>query len=348
MKKWVFYTLILTVLAFLIFSLSGVLSSLIIAFIIAYVFDPVIDWFEDRGISRTGGIVILFVALTGMVVLFFVVVLPYFSKEFSAFSRKVPAYVETLKKSTLPLVNDYIEKNPEQLDYIKKRIQNIGFDLLKPVFNFFKSFFSGVITLILNILDILLIPVMAFYLLKDIDKINEKIKNSFPPAYRDAIVDIFSEIDSKIKSFLKGQLIVSIILAIIYSIGLYIFNVPLAIVIGLVAGLANIIPYLGIAIGLVPALLLSYLDSHSLINLIGVVGTFVVAQALEGTVISPRVVGEKVGLHPVMVIVSILLGGHFFGFIGILVAVPVASIVLVLFSRLYSWYINSHFFAGDA
>ena len=187
---------------------------------------------------------------------------------------------------------------------------------------------------------------MAFYLLKDIDKITAKISDSFPMKYRDTIVDVFSEIDSKIKNFLKGQLIVSVILAIIYSIGLSIFNVPLAVVIGLVAGLANIIPYLGIAIGLIPALTLSYLDSHSLVNLVGVVGTFVVAQALEGTVISPRVVGEKVGLHPVMVIVAILLGGHFFGFVGILVAVPAASIVLVLFSRAYNWYLNSHYFNG--
>ncbi len=346
MKKWVFFSIIIAIIVFLLFSLSGVLSSLIIAFIIAYIFDPVVDWFEKHKISRTGGIVILFTLLIGFITLFLVIVLPFFAKEFSSFSKKLPVYIENVKKSTLPVVNDYIEKHPEQLEVIKKKIQNIGFELLKPVINFFKSFFSGIIGVILNILDLLLIPVMAFYLLKDIDKITAKIRDSFPMKYRDTIVDVFSEIDSKIKNFLKGQLIVSVILAIIYSIGLSIFNVPLAVVIGLVAGLANIIPYLGIAIGLIPALTLSYLDSHSLVNLVGVVGTFVVAQALEGTVISPRVVGEKVGLHPVMVIVAILLGGHFFGFVGILVAVPAASIVLVLFSRAYNWYLNSHYFNG--
>ncbi len=346
MKKWMFFSIVLALIIFLLFSLSGVLSSLIIAFIIAYIFDPVVDWLEEKKISRTGGIIILFTFLIGLIVLFFVIALPFFSREISSFTKKFPTYVETLKKSAVPVVNDYIDKHPEQIDLIKQKIQNIGFELLKPVINFFKSFFSGAIGLILNMLDLLLIPVMVFYLLKDFDRINEKIKNSFPLEYRDTIVSLFSEIDSKIKNFLKGQLIVSVILAIIYSIGLSIFDVPLALLIGVVAGLANIIPYLGIAIGLVPALLLSYLDSHSLVNLLGVVGTFAVAQALEGTVISPRVVGEKVGLHPVMVIVAILLGGHFFGFVGILVAVPAASIVLVLFSRLYRWYLDSHYFNG--
>ncbi len=346
MKKWMFFSIVLALIIFLLFSLSGVLSSLIIAFIIAYIFDPVVDWLEEKKISRTGGIIILFTLLIGLIVLFFVIALPFFSREISSFTKKFPTYVETLKKSAVPVVNDYIDKHPEQIDLIKQKIQNIGFELLKPVINFFKSFFSGAIGLILNMLDLLLIPVMVFYLLKDFDRINEKIKNSFPLEYRDTIVSLFSEIDSKIKNFLKGQLIVSVILAIIYSIGLSIFDVPLALLIGVVAGLANIIPYLGIAIGLVPALLLSYLDSHSLVNLLGVVGTFAVAQALEGTVISPRVVGEKVGLHPVMVIVAILLGGHFFGFVGILVAVPAASIVLVLFSRLYRWYLDSHYFNG--
>ena len=346
MKKWLFFSIVVTVIIFLLFTLSGVLSSLIIAFIIAYVFDPIVDWFEARKISRTGGIVILFSLLIGLITLFFVIALPFFSKEFSSFSGKLPAYVQSLKKSAIPVVKDYINKHPEQLNYFKEKVRNIGFELLQPVINFFKSFFSGIIGLILNILDLLLIPVMAFYLLKDIDKITGRVRDSFPPKYRDTIVEVFSEIDSKIKNFLKGQLIVSIILAIIYSIGLSIFNVPLAIVIGIVAGLANIIPYLGIAIGLIPALILSYLDAHSLVNLLGVVGTFAIAQALEGTVISPRVVGEKVGLHPVMVIVAILLGGHFFGFVGILVAVPAASVVLVLFSRGYKWYLESGYFNG--
>lgn len=346
MRKWLFFSIVASILLFLIFFLSGVLSSLIIAFIIAYIFDPVVDWFESKKLSRTGGIVILFTLLIGFFILFFLLVLPVFQKEFYSFSKKIPAYTESLKKTTLPLIKDYLEKHPEQLEYFKQKIQNLGFEIVKPVVNFFKSFFGGVITLLLNILDILLIPVLAFYLLKDIDGIIEKIHLAVPLKYRDTVKDVFTEIDSKIKSFLKGQLIVSFILAVIYSLGLWIFKVPLAFVIGIVAGFANIIPYLGIAIGLLPALILSYLDSHSYLNLLGVVGTFAVAQALEGTVISPRVVGEKVGLHPVMVIVAILLGGHFFGFVGILVAVPVASIFIVLFSRFYNWYLNSSYFKG--
>ncbi len=346
MKKWMFFSLVFLILLILVFSLSGVLSSLIIAFIIAYVFDPFVDWFEGKGLGRVAGILILFVLFVGLIAMFFIVVVPVFEKEVSAFSKKLPVYIESLKKSTVPFIKDYIDKHPDQVNYLKQKVQNFGFDILKSVFGFFKSFFSGVIGVVLNILDLLLIPVLVFYLLKDIDGIIAKIRYSIPPEYREQIDGIFSEIDEKIKAFLKGQFIVCVILALMYCVGLWLFDVPLAIVIGIVAGFANVIPYLGIAIGLVPAILLSYLDSHSMINVMGVIGTFAVAQAIEGTVVSPRVVGEKVGLHPVMVIVAILLGGHFFGFVGILSAVPVASIVLVLFSRAYRWYLNSSYFNG--
>ena len=325
----------------ILFSLSGVLSSLIIGLVIAYVLDPFVDFFEARGVRRTLGIALIFTVILGAMAAFVMVVGPVISREVSAFTSKVPRYVDQLKETALPFVNEYVDKHPEQVESVRERLQTLGMELLLPVVNFLKDLFSGAMNIVLGILDLILIPVMAFYLLKDIDKLTEGAGEVIPLRYRERVLDVFRDIDNVLKDFLKGQATVSVILSVLYAVGLSIFGVPLGIVIGIVAGLANMIPYLGIAIGLAPALLLSWLDAQSVARLIGVVATFGVAQALEGSVISPKIVGDKVGLHPVTVIVAILLGGHFFGFVGILAAVPVAAIVNVLTRRTYAWYRQS-------
>ncbi len=344
MKKKIIVTVFIVSVLLLLIALSGVLSSLIIGFVIAYVLDPVADFLEARHIRRPLGIALIFSVIVGLIALFYVLAAPVISRQVSAFTHKVPAYVAHLQKTTIPIVRDYIQNHPEQMEEVKTKLQSVGMDILMPVINFMKNLFSGTINLLLSILDLLLIPVIAFYLLKDIDKLTARLAEAIPPRHRGQVTGLFAEIDRVIKDFLKGQLTVSMILAVIYSIGLTIFAVPMGIVIGLVAGFANMIPYLGLAIGLIPALLLSWLDAHSVAHLIGVAGTFTVAQVLEGTVISPRVVGQKVGLHPVTVIVAILLGGHYFGFVGILAAVPAASVINVLTRHAYNWYIQSEYY----
>jgi len=346
MKRKLFFTGIIALILLALVTLSGVLSSLIIGLVIAYVLDPFVDFFEVRGVRRTLGITFIFSIIIAALILFVMFVAPVISREVTAFTRKVPDYVSRLQENTWPFVKDYMARHPDQVEAAKEKLQAIGVEVLMPVVNFIRNLFSGVINVVLGILDLILIPVMAFYLLKDIDRLREKLVLLVPPRHRETVQDIGGEIDTVLKDFLKGQIIVSLILAVIYAVGLSICRVPLGIAIGLVAGLANMIPYLGIAIGLAPALLLSWLDAHSLPLLIGVVATFGIAQALEGSVISPKVVGEKVGLHPVTVIVAILLGGHFFGFTGILAAVPVAAVVNVLTRRAYRWYLDSEYFNG--
>ncbi len=344
MKKKLIITAFIASVLLIFIALSGVLSSLIIGFVIAYILDPVADFLEARRVRRPLGIALIFSVIIGLTVIFYILAAPVISRQVTTFTRKVPGYISHLQKTTLPVVRDYIQNHPEQMEEIKSKLQSVGIDILMPVVNFLKNLFSGTINVLLSILDLLLIPVIAFYLLKDIDKLTARLADAIPPRHREQVTGLFMEIDRVIKDFLKGQLTVSMILALIYSIGLTIFAVPMGIVIGLVAGFANMIPYLGLALGLIPALLLSWLDAHSVAHLIGVAGTFTVAQILEGTVISPRVVGQKVGLHPVTVIVAILLGGHYFGFVGILAAVPAASVINVLTRRAYNWYIQSEYY----
>ena len=142
-------------------------------------------------------------------------------------------------------------------------------------------------------------------------------------------------------NFIKGQLLVALILSVIYSIGLLIAGCPAALLIGLIAGFANLIPYLGIAVGFVPAVLLTYLSGNPLWQIIFAAVTFVIGQMLEGMVITPKVVGESIGLHPVVVLVGLMIGGTYFGFIGMILALPVTAIVMVLLRRAYNFYTKS-------
>ena len=201
-----------------------------------------------------------------------------------------------------------------------KRFSTIPLQIIKAVSSFLVNTVSNFISLIIIAINVLIIPVALFYLLRDFDKIKTTIKDYLPPAKKDEIIERIREIDTVLGAFIRGQLTVSVILAVIYCIGLLILGVPMGLLIGLVAGLANIVPYLGLVVGLLPALLMAFLQFRDINHLIGVLLVFGIAQFLEGYFITPKVVGEKVGLHPVVIMIAVLVGAKFFGFIGILLA----------------------------
>jgi predicted PurR-regulated permease PerM len=195
-------------------------------------------------------------------------------------------------------------------------------------------------------LQVLVVPVAAFYLLRDFERIDDFVYGWVPVPYRDSFKSRLLEIDVILSNFLKGQLTVCAMLAVLYTLGLTLSGTPMSVVIGVGAGLASLVPYLGLLVGLVPALVLTALAHASLGPLVGVVATFAVAQALEGYLITPKIVGEKVGLHPVAIMLSLLVGGSLFGFFGLVFAVPAACVLKVLLAALKESYQESAYF-GD-
>jgi predicted PurR-regulated permease PerM len=151
-----------------------------------------------------------------------------------------------------------------------------------------------------------------------------------PPSLRGRVLGLFTDIDKVLRRFIRGQIIVSSILGVLYAIGLLIMGTPLAVPIGVLAGFASLIPYAGFAFGLSMGLLLSFLQYGSWARLLGIVIAFAIVQMLEGTVITPRIIGESTGLHPAVVLLAIMLGGTLFGMPGLLSAVPVAAALAVL------------------
>ena len=184
--------------------------------------------------------------------------------------------------------------------------------------------------LITWLVNLFMIPVVGFYLLRDFDYIVARCRSLLPREQEPMIVSLVKECDVVLGAFIRGQLLVMLCLGILYSFGLWLVGLDLALLIGMVAGLASIVPYLGFAVGIAAALIAAAFQFGDLFHLVMVVVAFSVVQTLESIIITPWLVGDRIGLHPVAVIFAVLAGGQLFGFVGILVALPVAAIIMVL------------------
>jgi len=347
-KPWVRNLVIAAICLFVVYGLYAmrmVLSPVFIALALAYVLDPVIDRFESWKISRTWGIVLLcflmFIALLGLSLY----LVPRLLSELSSLSQTLPEYWNRARDQALPYLNQYVESHPEEMEQYRETAiawaqENAGV-LLQSVTSGLAASFKSIGAFLGNLLGLVMIPVLAFYLLRDFDLMVARIGNLVPIKRRPAVFDLFSELHATMSNFIKGQLLVALMLSVIYTIGLEIANCPASLLIGVLAGFANLIPYLGIALGFVPAVLLTYLSGNPSWQIVAAGLTFVVGQMLEGMVITPKVVGESVGLHPVVVLVGLTIGGTYFGFLGMILALPATAILMVLLRRTYIWYTQS-------
>ncbi len=196
--------------------------------------------------------------------------------------------------------------------------------------------------LVAAVLSLFLIPILTFYLLRDWDLIVRHLGALVPESQRDTVFKLARETDDVLGAFLRGQILVMTGLAIIYSLGLSLIGLKFAIAIGVVSGLVSFVPYLGFVFGIALAALTVALEPNPLWLLVGVVATFSIAQFIEGSVLTPKLVGDRIGLHPVIVIFAVAAGGQLFGFFGILLALPAAAVLSVLVRFAYQRYLKEH------
>jgi predicted PurR-regulated permease PerM len=192
------------------------------------------------------------------------------------------------------------------------------------------------------VISLFLIPILTFYLLRDWDPIMRRLSAIVPAQQRETVISLARETDEVLGAFLRGQILVMISLAIIYSAGLSLIGLKFAVAIGVVAGLVSFVPYLGFVFGIGLAGLTVALEPEPWLQLLGVVATFSIAQMIEGSFLTPKLVGDRIGLHPVLVIFSIAAGGQLFGFFGILLALPAAAVLSVLVRFAYNRYLAEH------
>ncbi|MDH3975490.1 MAG: AI-2E family transporter [Deltaproteobacteria bacterium] len=337
---------------YLLYALKSITIPIIIAVIIAYLLDPLIDKLETYKISRSIAIIILISVTVTLATLLLLLLVPAIEAEMRALIMKLPAYAETIKTTAIPFFENLASKLLPAESFNMNSILAEGENLLKSVpLDIWKSILAGMsstlkstFSLVVSIIGTMIIPLYLYYILKEFDHMKEKVITLIPPRNRDFIIARFKDTDEILSAFIRGQMIVCLILGIIYSAGLGIIGLDLALVIGLLSGAAFIIPYLGSIISFGTAAIFAYLQFHDFTPVIYVAILYGFAQIVEGTLLTPKIVGDKVGLHPLAVIIAVITAGELFGFLGILIAVPgVAILKIFVLSAIESYKESSYY-----
>lgn len=344
--RW-FWLLLATVVGVLLYLLAPVLTPFMVAAILAYMGDPLVDRLEAIKISRTLSVVIVFLVLTLIAGLILLLVVPLLQSQFVILGNKIPAYFDVIQHQFLPWFNAHFHVDL-QLDSktLKTSLQSHWKEagsLARTLTTYITQ--SGVL-LVAWLANMLLIPVVTFYLLRDWDVMVARIREMLPRKSEPVISRLARSADEVLGAFLRGQLLVMLGLATIYSLGLWIVGLDIAFLIGLIAGLVSFVPYLGFIVGIVAAVLAALLQFHDGMHLLYVVLVFGIGQAMEGMVLTPLLVGDRIGLHPVAVIFAVLAGGQLFGFLGVLLALPAAAVIAVVLRYLHERYRDSSLYSG--
>jgi predicted PurR-regulated permease PerM len=336
---------ITVVIALVIWLLAPVLMPFAVAAMLAYLGDPMANRLERLGIGRTLAVSIVFVVLILIIGASLLLLVPLIARQVENLVENFPRYVEWARDTVLPWLQAKLHLDPKAFDTdrlvaeIKENIGSIGTVIGK----LSRSGF-GVVMWLTNLV---LIPVVWFYLLRDWDRLVAWIDRMLPRSIEPTIAHLARESDAVLGAFVRGQLLVMLALAIYYGVALTLIGISVGPLIGMVAGLLSFVPYLGFITGFAAAIIASLVQHGDWTHLLMVVGVFVIGQLLEGYVLVPRLVGEKIGLHPVAVIFAVLAGGYLFGFLGVLLALPAASVILVLLRYLAQRYKQSDLYTEE-
>ncbi|HEY8331649.1 MAG TPA: AI-2E family transporter [Pseudomonas sp.] len=331
----------LVLLGWLVHQLQPVLMPFLVALLLAYLGDPLVDRLEARGLSRTSGVVVVFILFSLILLALLLVLVPLLGKQLVRLYELAPEMLDWLQGTALPWVQKKLGLRYAfwRFDRIKTLLAehlgqatDIAGILLAQVT-------SSSLALLAWLGNLLLIPVVSFYLLRDWDVMMGHLRNLLPRKREEWVVRLAGECHEVLGAFLRGQLLVMLALALVYAGGLMLVGLELGLLIGLLAGLASIVPYMGFVVGIVAALV-AVLFQFGLdwYPLLGVVVVFGIGQLLEGMWLTPLLVGDRIGLHPVAVIFAILAGGQLFGFTGVLLALPVAAVIMVLLRHMHEFY----------
>lgn len=333
----------------LLWVLDAALTPLAAAFVIAYLLDPLIDRFERRGVARSVAIFVL-LALFGLALFAVVlVVVPKLQREIVALAERMPGYLERFATVVIPQIEARLGAQlPHTVEDAIARVRAgeipLPFDAIRDLV---ARTLGAVFGTVSSLVGLLVIPILAYYLLVEFDDLVARLARWIPPRQRGYVMEKAQTVDRLVSGFLRGQLLVAAALGVLYAVGFSVIGVDLAIGVGLLAGALALVPYLGNLVAVGTASLLVLLEFGLDWRFGAVIGWYAVVQMIEGFVLTPRVVGQSVGLHPALVILALLIGGDLFGFLGLLVAVPAAAVVKVFAEELFELYHGSALFDAD-
>jgi predicted PurR-regulated permease PerM len=347
--RWI-PAIILAVVFLIVFfiSIRIILVPLLCSLAMAYLLAPVVSWFERRGWSRVSSVLLGMTAAAVILVLVLIFVVP------GVWAQLMKTY-EMAKEmvSDTSRLKELLAKiqrlSPQFYQFAKPRFEDF-MSSIKPdrvlefAFAWLQSGLFRLVNLTTSLVDLMLIPFLVYYFLADYGAMRARVERLIPPRYRAITSGLIGQISNVLSSYVRSQLLIGLVMGLLYSLGFAVLRVPLAITIGMLAGLLNFIPYLGTLIGLVLSLLFLTLDNAGIGRYLGVLGVFAVVQSIEGYYLTPKLIGSRLHLHPLWVLTGLLVGGNLFGLVGIILAVPVIAIAKVLLAFFEDIYQQSNFY----
>ncbi|MEW6446120.1 MAG: AI-2E family transporter [Pseudomonadota bacterium] len=344
--RWMLVALGVALLVWLFDQLRPVLTPFFIAILLAYLGDPLADRLERR-MPRTAAVSVVFLGLFTLLGLLLLIVVPQAAEQVVQMSAKWPLAVDWVQHNLLPRFTAWtgIDIN---LDTLRKTMAGHWEQAGAVTADLAGWLFGSGMSALGWLANLVLIPVVTFYLLRDWDPMVAWVSDFLPRRIAPTINRLAKESDDVLGAFLRGQLTVMLALGTIYTLGLWMAGLEQALLFGMLAGLVSFVPYLGVIVGVLGAGLAMLIQTQEISSLLPVVAVFAVGQVLEGYVLTPKLVGEKVGLHPVAVIFAIMAGGQLFGFTGVLLALPLAAVLAVLIRHAHDRYKSSSLYGDDA
>ncbi len=326
----------------LMYLLAPILTPFVAAALLAYVGDPLADRLQKLKLPRTLAVIAVFLLTFLTLGLLVLLILPLIRNQVGALLNALPAIGAQVEQVWLPWFAEFLDIEPGEdvgigpfLARYSEMAGNWGGKVLLGVAESGGALAAAVISLFL-------VPILTFYMLRDWDLIVARLGALVPLSQRDTMFGLCRDADDMLGAFLRGQLLVMMALAVLYSAGLGLVGLKFAFAIGVVAGLVSFVPYLGLVFGILLASLTVVLEPDPLWRLVGVFATFTIAQVIEGSFLTPKLVGDRIGLHPVLVIFAVAAGGQLFGFFGILLALPAAAVLSVVVRYAYTTYLSEH------
>lgn len=334
----------------LVWLLAPILSPFVFAALLGWLGDPMVDRLEARGFKRNNAVILVFSAMTLLLVVALIVLVPLLEQQIVTLVESLPSYRDWMVGTALPWVEQRTGLqilswlDPGRLfQLIRDHWESAG-GIAATVLGYVSR--SG-FALLGWIANIVLLPVLTFFFLRDWDLLVERVGLMVPRDHFDTVARLTKESDAVLGGFLRGQMLVMLILGVLYAVGLSAVGLNLGILIGVIAGLLTFVPYLG------PAAIVVFGGTAALVqfgdwqHLAGVAVVFTIGQIIESYWLTPKLVGDRIGLHPVAVIFAVLAGGQLFGFLGMLLALPMAAVVNVLLRYAHERYTQSHLYAGE-
>ncbi len=344
------WLLVVLLTGWLVMLLAPVLTPFVLAALLAWLGDPWVDRLEARGRSRNQAVILVFTAMSLLIVIALAILIPMIQRQMVVLVESLPGYGDWFLQIALPWLEQRTGLelvrwlDPDRIiELVQQHWERAGGIAASVLGYVTRSGFAMIAWLV----NLVLLPVVTFFFLRDWDKLMQRMASLVPRRHIDTVTQLAKGSDAMLGGFIRGQLLVMLCLGVLYGVGLWLVGIDVGILIGIIGGVLSFVPYLGPAAVVVMGGIAALVQYGDWQHLLGVGVVFTVAQLIESYWLTPKLVGDRIGLHPVAVIFAVLAGGQLFGFLGMLLALPVAAVANVLLRFAHQRYLASRLYAGD-